>query len=70
MKTTSSLLMGPVRSYHRAIGVRLTYADGKIVDAEHLVAGNLSPPALANLTTVRAGILREVPYEYADSRGG
>jgi len=51
------------------IGVRLKWQGGKITEAEHMVATNLSPPALANLQTVRPGILAEVPYDYADSRG-
>jgi hypothetical protein len=51
------------------VGIRLKRAGGRIVEAEHMVAGNLSPPALANLQTVRPAILREVPEEYADSRG-
>jgi hypothetical protein len=51
------------------VGIRLKRAGGRIVEAEHMVAGNLSPPALANLQTVRPALLREVPEEYADSRG-
>jgi hypothetical protein len=51
------------------VGIRLKRAGGRIVEAEHMVAGNLSPPALANLQAVRPAILREVPEEYADSRG-
>jgi len=51
------------------VGIRLKRVAGRIVEAEHMVAGNLSPPALANLQTVRPAILREVPDEYADSRG-
>jgi hypothetical protein len=51
------------------VGIRLKRVGGRIAEAEHMVASNLSPPALANLQTVRPAILREVPEEYADSRG-
>ena len=51
------------------IGVRLKWVDGKIVEAEHLVATNLGEANMRNLRTVRPGLLTEVPYEYADSRG-
>lgn len=51
------------------VGIRLKRENGRIVEAEHMVAANLSPAQLANLQTPRAGLLREVPYEYADSRG-
>ena len=51
------------------VGIRLKRVGGRIVEAEHMVAGNLSPPALANLQAVRPAILREVDDEYADSRG-
>jgi len=50
------------------VGIRLKREGGRIVEAEHMVAGNLSPPALANLQAPRAGLLRPVPEEYADSR--
>jgi len=43
------------------VGIRLKRVGGKIVEAEHMVAGNLSPGQIANLTTPRAGLLREVP---------
>jgi len=51
------------------VGIRLKRVGGKIVEAEHMVAGNLSPPALANLQAPRPALLREVPEDYADSRG-
>jgi hypothetical protein len=51
------------------VGIRLKREGGRIVEAEHMVAGNLSPGQLANLATPRPALLREVPYEYADSRG-
>jgi hypothetical protein len=50
-------------------GIRLKYAGGSIVEAEHLVGNALNDAQVANLQTPRAGLLREVPYEYADSRG-
>ena len=49
-------------------GFRLKVVNGKIAEAEHLIA----PVRDANnplLQTVRPGIPLEVPYEYADSRG-
>lgn len=51
------------------VGIRLKREGGKIVEAEHMVAGNLSEGQLNNLRTPRPALLREVPYEYADSRG-
>jgi len=51
------------------VGIRLKREGGRIVEAEHMVAGNLSPGQLANLQVPRPALLREVPYEYADSRG-
>lgn len=50
-------------------GIRLKVAGGKIVEAEHLVGNTPAPSAMANLQAPRPGLLREVPYEYADSRG-
>ncbi len=63
------LAMMQVEGKPALVGIRLKRESGKIVEAEHMVAGNLSPGQLANLTTPRAAIMREVPYEYADSRG-
>jgi len=51
------------------VGIRLKREGGRIVEAEHMVAGNLSAPALANLQAPRPALLREVPEGYADSRG-
>jgi hypothetical protein len=48
------------------VGFRLKVVDGKIAEAEHLVAATNNSP---NLQTVRAPIPMEVPYEWADSRG-
>lgn len=51
-------------------GVRLKRgADGRIVEAEHLVGNPLGAGQLANLQAPRPALLREVPDEYADSRG-
>jgi hypothetical protein len=51
-------------------GVRLKRgADGRIVEAEHLVGNPLGEGQVANLQAPRPALLREVPYEYADSRG-
>ena len=49
--------------------VRLKWAGGKIVEAEHLVGNTPAASAMANLQEPRPALLREVPYEYADSRG-
>ena len=51
------------------VGIRLKREGGRIVEAEHMVAGNLNEGQLANLQAPRPALLREVPYEYADSRG-
>ena len=51
------------------VGIRLKRAGGRIVEAEHMVAGNLSEAALANLRTPRPALLRPVAEDYADSRG-
>jgi hypothetical protein len=50
------------------VGFRLKLVDGKITEAEHMIAVPREQ-FLANLKTVRAGIPIEVPYEYRDSRG-
>lgn len=50
------------------LGFRLKLANGKITEAEHLIAV-IREQFLANLQTVRPGLGMEVPYEYADSRG-
>jgi hypothetical protein len=51
------------------VGIRLKRVGGRIVEAEHMTATNLSPGQIANLTTPRPALLRDVPEEYADSRG-
>lgn len=51
------------------VGFRLKRENGRIVEAEHIVAGNLGETQLANLRAVRPALLRDVAYEYADSRG-
>lgn len=63
------LAMMQVEGKPTLVGIRLKREGGKIVEAEHMVAGNLGPGQLANLTTPRPALMREVPYEYADSRG-
>lgn len=50
------------------VGFRLKVAAGKIVEAEHLIALPREQQ-MANLAKLRPGLLLEVPYEYADSRG-
>jgi hypothetical protein len=50
------------------VGLRLKAANGKIVEAEHMIAMPREP-FLANLQKVRPGIPMEVPYEFRDSRG-
>jgi len=42
-------------------GLRLKLSDGKIVEAEHLIARNLTAGELANLQTPRPGLLATVP---------
>ncbi|MEJ0100344.1 MAG: hypothetical protein WDO12_11680 [Pseudomonadota bacterium] len=52
------------------LGFRLKVANGRIVEAEHLVQGPREGQELSpNLVTVRPPMLLEVPFEYADSRG-
>ena len=43
------------------LGLRLKIIDGQIVEAEHLIARNLSPTSLANLVVPRPGLLATVP---------
>ncbi|MET0280846.1 MAG: hypothetical protein ABW278_06925 [Steroidobacteraceae bacterium] len=50
------------------VGFRLKVVDGRIVEAEHMIAVPRET-SMANLTKLRPSILMEVPYEYADSRG-
>jgi hypothetical protein len=63
------LAMMEVEGKPALVGIRLKREGGEIVEAEHMVAQNLSPGQLANLAAPRPALLREVPYEYADSRG-
>jgi hypothetical protein len=63
------LAMMQVEGKPTLVGIRLKREGGRIVEAEHMFAGNLSPGQLANLAAPRPALLREVPYEYADSRG-
>ncbi|HTV49941.1 MAG TPA: hypothetical protein VME21_02070 [Steroidobacteraceae bacterium] len=50
------------------VGFRLKLVQGKIVEAEHMIAVPREA-SLANLQKPRAAIPMEVPYEYRDSRG-
>jgi hypothetical protein len=50
------------------VGFRLKLENGKITEAEHLIAVPREQ-VLANLEKLRPGIPLEVPYEYRDSRG-
>lgn len=50
------------------VGFRLKVVNGKIVEAEHMIV-EIRDPKNPMLQKPRPPILREVPYEYADSRG-
>jgi len=50
------------------VGFRLKLLNGKIAEAEHIIAVPREG-SLANLNSVRPAILMDVPYEYRDSRG-
>jgi hypothetical protein len=50
------------------VGFRLKVVNGKIAEAEHMIALPREQ-MLANLQKVRPAIPMEVPYEYRDSRG-
>jgi hypothetical protein len=50
-------------------GIRLKEQNGQIVEAEHLVGNALGEAQVGNLQAPRPALLREVPYEFADSRG-
>jgi hypothetical protein len=50
------------------VGFRLKLVNGKIVEAEHMIALPRET-SLANLQKLRPAIPMEVPYEYRDSRG-
>ncbi len=43
------------------LGLRLKLVNGKITEAEHLIAGNLRENSLKNLQTPRPGLLATVP---------
>jgi len=43
------------------LGLRLKIVDGQIIEAEHLIARNLSATSLANLVVPRPGLLATVP---------
>jgi hypothetical protein len=51
------------------LGYRLKVVNGKIVEAEHMIAMTRGGDTPVNLQKVRPAIPMEVPYEYADSRG-
>lgn len=63
------LAMMEVEGKPALVGIRLKRQGGRIVEAEHMIAGNLSAPALANLQAPRSGMLAPVAEEYLDSRG-
>lgn len=63
------LAMIEVEGKPALVGIRLKREGGRIVEAEHMVAGNLGEGQLANLRTPRPALLRPVSEEYADSRG-
>jgi hypothetical protein len=50
------------------VGFRLKLVNGKITEAEHMIAVPREQ-SLANLQKPRAAILMDVPYEYRDARG-
>jgi len=50
------------------VGFRLKVVNGKVVEAEHMIAVPREQ-MLANLQKLRPAIPMEVPYEYRDSRG-
>jgi len=49
------------------LAMRLKVRHGEIVEAEHLIAGNLRDSMLANLKAPRAGLLAEVPKDERSS---
>jgi hypothetical protein len=62
------IVMMQVEGKPAQIGFRLKWVNGKITEAEHLIAVPREQQ-LANLQKLRPAITMEVPYEYADSRG-
>ena len=64
------LLVAPAAQNNPTMfSVRLKRENGRITEAEHLVGNDLGEGQIANLQAPRPALLREVPYEYADSRG-
>ena len=63
------LAMMQVEGKPALVGIRLKREGDRIVEAEHMFAGNLGEGQLANLRAPRPALLREVPEGYADSRG-
>ena len=63
------LAMMEIEGKPALVGIRLKREGGRIVEAEHMVAGNLGEGQLANLRAPRPALLRPVPEDYADSRG-
>src|SRR5690606_25898311 len=61
------LAMMEVEGEPALVGIRLKRENGRIVEAEHMVAGNLSVGQRADLQAPRAALLRPVPDAYADS---
>jgi hypothetical protein len=51
------------------VGFRLKLANGRIIEAEHLITSPTGAELPATLRQVRPGIPMEIPYEYADARG-
>jgi hypothetical protein len=50
------------------LGLRLKVDQGRIVEMEHLIARNLSERGLANLQTVRSGLLAPIPAAQRSTR--
>jgi hypothetical protein len=63
------LTMMQVEGKPALVGIRLKRQGGRIVEAEHMVASNLSEAQLNNLRAPRPALLQPVAEEYADSRG-
>jgi hypothetical protein len=62
------LAMMEVEGNPALVGIRLKRENGRIVEAEHMIAGNLGEAQLANLRTPRPQLLRPVQEGYRDSR--
>jgi hypothetical protein len=50
------------------LGLRLKLTDGKITEAEHLIARNLRETSLANMNAPRPGLLATIPLDQRVSR--